>query len=33
MKTSMDLDRLLRRSLVAITVGGLAIGGAARVAG
>ena len=33
MKTSMDLDRLLRRSLVAIAVGGLAIGGAARVAG
>ena len=31
MKTSMDLDRLLRRSLVAIAVGGLA--GAARVAG
>ena len=30
---SGDLDRLLRRSLVAITVGGLAIGGAARVAG
>ena len=31
MKTSMDLDRLLRRSLVAIAVSGVA--GAARVAG
>jgi cation transport ATPase len=33
MKTSIDLDRLLRRSLVVIAVGGLAIGAAARLAG
>ena len=33
MKTSMDLDRLLRRSLVVIAVGGLAIGAATRLAG
>jgi hypothetical protein len=33
MKISIDLDRLLRRSLVVIAVGGLAIGAAARIAG
>jgi len=33
MKTSIDFDRLLRRSLVVIAVGGLAIGTAARLAG
>jgi lysylphosphatidylglycerol synthetase-like protein (DUF2156 family) len=33
MKMSIDLDRLLRRSLVVIAVGGLAIGAAARIAG
>ena len=33
MKTSIDFDRLLRRSLVVIAVGGLAIGAAARLAG
>ena len=33
MKTSIGLDRLLRRSLVVIAVGGLAIGAAARLAG
>ena len=33
MKMSMDLDRLLRRSLVVIAVSGLAIGAAARLAG
>jgi hypothetical protein len=33
MKTSIDFDRLLRRSLVVIAVGGLAIGAAARIAG
>src|SRR6516165_11960650 len=33
MKMSMDLDRLLRRSLVVIAISGLAIGAAARLAG
>ena len=33
MKMSVDLDRLLRRSLVVVAVGGLVIGGLARVAG
>ena len=33
MKMSMDVDRLLRRSLVVIAVSGLAIGAAARLAG
>src|SRR6516162_6855334 len=33
MKTSFDLDRLLRRSLVVVAVAGLAIGAAARTAG
>ena len=33
METSIDLDRLLRRSLAVIAVGGLAIGAAARLAG
>ena len=33
MKMSIDFDRLLRRSLVIIALGGLAIGGAARIAG
>ena len=33
MKTSIDFDRVLRRSLVVIAVGGLAIGAAARLAG
>ena len=33
MKISVDFDRLLRRSLVVIAVGGLAIGAAARLAG
>jgi cation transport ATPase len=33
MKMSVEFDRLLRRSLVIIALGGLAIGGAARIAG
>ena len=33
MKMPIDRDRLLRRALVVIAIGGLAIGGAARVAG
>ena len=33
MRNTIDMDRLLRRSLVVIAVGGLAAGGMARLAG